>query len=255
MSVAEVVSWSSINAAIQANPSRKRGPGKAGAVSGSLDVLPADESVPWLKGWSEDRTLLVQDGIALSLWIRDPLYRTATDSVRNLMEMEEASTLLNLIDVKGHGWVRKHLEEDLRARGGGALASANFWELVRTQKRAAQLLDYICSVRGFRVGLWWPEQVAVTNIPLVAGDSLVQVNCESARIMIGPTGFNMPRSLWRSAVFFSEMTWSVPASGPSIGATTVGQITAELEALRPGGHKGNRAQLWKMLQFERACQP
>ena len=210
----------------------------------------------WLPGWSEDQSILVQDAIALSLWIREPLYRTATESVRGLMEMEEATSLLNMIDTagRGHGWIRKHLEEDLRARGGGAPAVTNFWDLARSQKRAAQLVDYISTVRGFRIGLWWPEMRAVTNIPLLPSiPTLILVNCETCRVLIGPSGFELPDSSWDSTLVLSDMTWFVPPSAPSCGATTVGQITEELESFRPGPHKGNRNQLWRALQYEKAC--
>jgi hypothetical protein len=76
--------------------------------------------LPWLPDFTEDTTFVISDAVSLALWIRDPLFRTATPSVRRAMEKEEAAFLLHSSEVawkekggKARGWVRKHLEEDL----------------------------------------------------------------------------------------------------------------------------------------------
>ena len=133
----------------------------AGAASASIHTMQEEETLEWCPGWTTD-TALILDAISLSLWIREPLYRTAAIPVRKAMEMEEASTLLNEIETawkanKGRGWVRKHLEEDLRMRAAGGEPAAD-WDTVRTQRRAAYLVDYIATVRSLRFGLWWSDR-------------------------------------------------------------------------------------------------
>jgi hypothetical protein len=251
------VSWSEINAAIQVNPYRANLGG--GAATSSLTSLPDDTPLSWLPGWSEDHSAPIPDCISLALWLRDPLYRSATESVRGLMEMEEASFLLNNIDIawkaqngRVHGWVRKHLEEDLRARSGGAAALVDSWDLVRQQKRQAQLVDYICTMRNFRVGLWWPEQRAVTNIPAQPNvETLVLIHCETNRVLIGST-IELPLNQWSTIITKADMEWFIPACASSIGASTVPQIVEQLQSIKSGIYKGNRNTLWKQLQFEKA---
>ena len=249
------VSWSTLKAAIAANPNKSVALG-GGPATSSLTSLPSDSPVTWLPGWSEDPTAIL-DSISLALWIHDPMYRSATESVKGLMEMEEAAALLHDIETawkdngRGHGWVRKHLEEDLRARAGGAPATPDTWNLVRQQKRQAQLVDYVCTLRKIRVGLWWPEQRTVTNIPaLYTADPIVMIQCETNRVLIGdaPT---LPVKNWPALVMKADMEWFVPPCAPSIGATTVAQIIESLQAIKPGSYKGSRNHLWKLLQFER----
>lgn len=267
-SKAASVSWASLSAAIQMNPQRTcnlvggAGSGKSNA-SASVGAMPDVESIPWLDGsWSEDTTFTVADVVALVLWIRDPLYRVAVPSLRRAMEMEEAASLLHGSEAawradggagRTRGWVRKHLEEDLRARASGGDPNPNAWDTVRTVKRAAQLVDYICYVRGLRFGLWWPDSKTVTMIPLSSPStvSVVNLNCLSGRVLVGANGFSMPGSSW-PAMLSNGMTWIPPACAPSIGAQTVASIHEALIAVQPNALKtGNRAALWNRLLWAR----
>jgi hypothetical protein len=251
------VSWDELHSAIEVNP-HKSSLG-LGAASSSLSTLPEDKALQWLPGWTEDHSASLPDCVSLSLWIRDPLYRSATQSVRGLMEMEEASFLLNNIDIawkeqhgRVHGWVRKHLEEDLRARSSGAPAPIDAWELVRNQKRHAQLVDYICTMRKFRVGLWWPEQKLVTTIPAQPfTDTLVNIQCQTNRVLVGPDGFWTPLSSWPTLLIRSDMEWFIPAC-VTFGNQTVSQIVEQLQTIKPGVYKGNRNSLWTRLNYERS---
>jgi hypothetical protein len=219
--------------------------------------------VAWLPvtGWTEDTTFTIADVVSLVLWVRDPLYRVASGAVRRAMEMEEASALYGEIDAawrhhKGRGWVRKHLEEDLRARAGGAPAAPDAWEGVRRTKRAAQVADYVCSVRGVRVALWWPDQNAVTMVPLSgvpASSGVVQINCTSGHVLMGPSGsIRMADATGWPALITSPYVWTQPACAPSVGALTVAQIQERLDqVLGPGGtRRGGRAALWTRLLWE-----
>jgi hypothetical protein len=251
------VPWSEIEEAIKANPQR-------GALlttvtaSSSIASLPADAPLTWLPGWTEDETMVVADPVALSLWIHEPLYRIASASIRRSMEMEEASALIQTSETawKTHngrvrGWIRKHLEEDLRLRSGGGAPAPDAWEAIRTTKRAALLLDYICTMRNLRVSLWYPEQKAVTVVPLTGSTAaaVTQINCLSGRILAGPTGsFQVAAATWPALLDLAktkEITWIPPACAPSIGAQTVGQITERIKAM-PGLNvcAGGRASLW-----------
>lgn len=262
-SEAASVPWSVLQAAIAANPQRSAQL-TAGAASASVAALPAhDVTLSWLPGWTEDTTFTISDAVSFALWVRDPLYRTATASVRRAMEKEEASALLHASETawKQHngrvrGWVRKHLEEDLRQRAGGGDPAPDAWEVIRTTKRAALLLDYICVMRGLRVGLWWPDQKAVTVVPLSgvpASTMIVQLNCVSGRILLGPDGFGTVGAAWPSLLLTAaDMTWAPPACGASIGAQTVAQIQEQLDAISPGQPRtGGRVGLWNRLQWAR----
>jgi hypothetical protein len=199
---------------------------------------------------------MISDAISLSLWIREPLYRTAAVPVRKAMEMEEASFLLHSIDEawkqhKGRGWVRKHLEEDLRMRAAGGDPAAD-WETVRTQRRAAYLVDYIATLRSLRFGLWWPDQKEVTILPLTDSGSgskdSVQIDCVSGHVLLGLNGFRVPHSQWPGLVMASICTWVPPACAPSIGTNTVAQIREKLAAVVPGEDMtGSRQILWNTL--------
>jgi hypothetical protein len=255
--------WSAISDAIQANPNKTVQIG-GGAASASLLALPADTDVPWLPGWSHD-TNQVLDVVAASLWIREPLYRSATTSVKQTMEMEEAAFLMNQIETAyksftGHTWVRKHLEEELRNRSGGSLAAPDFWASMRTTKRISQLVDYVSRVRGFRLCLFYPGQNEVTNVPLLSHglppDKVTLVDTEACRVLLSPAGSGLtmqgPATTLQSVILASEMTWFVPLSEPSIGATTVAQIVQSLQSLEPGVYKGNRPTLWRLLKLKQS---
>lgn len=262
--LAASVPWANMQAAILANPQRGTGLGLSGA-SGAVATMPAEESVPWLPaGWSEDTTLTIADAVSFALWIREPLYRTATSTVRRAMESEEASALLNASEAawKEHngrvrGWVRKHLEEDLRQRSGGAEPAPDAWETVRTARRAALLLDYVCVMRGLRVAIWWPEHKAVSIFPAAggvpAGTPLVQLNALTGRVMVGPQGATMVATEWPALyVRAVDMTWTPALSVASMGTMTVAQIQEALQAIAPDAERsGGRQVLWNRLQWHR----
>ena len=261
------VSWAELQAAITVNPQRGIRPGGSSVASGAILTMPeAGGGVAWLPvaGWTEDTTFTVADVVSLVLWVRDPLYRVASGAVRRAMEMEEASALYGEIDAawrrhkgRGRGWVRKHLEEDLRARAGGAAAAPDAWEGVRRTKRAAQVVDYVASVRGIRVALWWPEEHAVTMVPLsgVPADAgVVQLNCTSGHVLMGPSGslrLADAGTAW-PALVAAPFVWTPPACAPSVGAQTVAQIQERLEFVtgKTAPKKGGRAALWTQLLWE-----
>lgn len=253
------VPWEDLSEAALANPTRFTS--LLGPASMSVNALPAhDKVLPWLSGFTEDTTFVISDAVSLALWIRDPLFRSATPAIRRAMEKEEAAFLLHSSETawkerggKARGWVRKHLEEDLRHRSAGGDPEVDAWEQVRTVKRKAQLLDYICVMRSMRLGLWWPDQKAVTMIGF--GKEVIQMNCSSSRLLFGPAGdFKMAAAGWPSLVtqanLKGDINWIVPANAPSIGSLTVAQIHEQLDALHPGRTRvaGNRANLWSLLQ-------
>jgi len=256
------VGWAEMEAAIKANPQRGVNL-QGGAASASVSAMPAEAIVAWLPGWTEDTTFTVTDPVSLSLWIRDPLYRIATPTIRRSMEMEEASYLLHASDAawKQHngrvrGWVRKHLEEDLRMRAGGGDPAPDAWEAIRTTKRATLLLDYICILRGLRVALWWPDQKAVTVVPLTGPvtSTLAQLNCLSGRMLLGPVAeFQIPSASWPNLLLkaSSDFVWAPPASAASIGSQTVAQIYDRIKTLNPseGPRSGGRTALWNRLMW------
>lgn len=269
--LAESVPWANLATAIQANTARHTGLGLGGAAS-SVASLPTESPVvAWMgsgAGWTEDTSMTVPDAVALSLWIRDPLYRTATPSVRRAMETEEATALLNASESawKEHngrvrGWVRKHLEEDLRARSGSADPFPDFWEAVRTQRRTALLLDYICVMRSLRIALWWPEHKSVTVVPAASAPGvgpttpIVQLNGTSGRVLLGAgnTGFAIPPLTWANSVLGSadpEIQWTPPATIAASGSMTVAQIQEAIALLDPTAEKtGGRQALWTRLHW------
>ena len=255
------VPWAALKEAIMTNPQRPAKlarPGGAAAVVASMPDIGAN--VTWLgypSNWTEDTTFSIADVVSLVLWIEDPLYRSAASSVRRIMEMEEATTLLHGIDAnwrrlhgKGRGWVRKHLEEDLRERSAGADPASDAWDLVRSKKRAAQLADYICLCKGMRVALWWPEQKICTTVPLTGPSvsaGVVQLNCESGRILLNGAGdYRVAAATWPAVLAVaSEMSWTPPLCAPSIGAQTVAQIQEKMDALEKGlSRTGGRTGMW-----------
>lgn len=249
------VPWADLTAAIQANPQRGVTLGGPAAL-----VVPDESTVSWMpSGWTEDNSFTVTDAVSFALWVRDPLYRVATPTVRRAMEMEEAAALLHESEAawaanKTRGWVRKHLEEDLRARASGGDPSPDVWDAVRTVKRAAQLVDYICVSRGLRFALWWPDQKAVTVIPMSGPTApVVGLNCLSARVLIGPGGHTVAAPTWAALCLSAkEMTWFPPACAPSIGTQTVATIQEALDAIAPGQPRtGGRTALWTRLMWAR----
>ena len=258
------VSWTEISAAIRANPKRSVGL-QMGTASATVSTLPDETVIPWISGgWTEDASFTVTDPVSFSLWVRDPLYRIATPAIRRSMEMEEAALLLHGSETawKQHNgrtrsWIRKHLEEDLRLRAGGGDPAPDAWEAIRTTKRAALLLDYVCVVRGLRVALWWPDLKAVTVVPLSGSTApaVAQLNCLSGRMLIGPAGeLTVPAAAWPALLLkaSSDIVWAPPASAPSIGSNTVAQIHDRIQLLVPSQpyvRTGGRTAIWNRLMW------
>lgn len=260
----EHVSWSALHAAIQENPNR--GARLAGTVtaSASIAAIPTIEtSLAWLSGWKEDTTCTVSDIVSLFLWISDPLYRVAVAGVRRTMEMELASTLLTSIETewktrggRQRGWVRKHLEEDLRGRSAGADPVPDFWERVRCQKRTALLVDFVCVVHGFRAALWWPTHKSVTTLPLTGVSTsagIININAETSRVLLHADGWQSSAADWVSTTISvaTDMTWVAPACSPSAGAQTIAQIQDKLTsvgATKP--ESGGKAGMWKCYLWQ-----
>ena len=260
------VAWASLEAAIQANPNRMTGLGGSGAASTSLMTMPTEETrLSWLDGWTEDTTFTIADVLSFVLWVRDPMYRVAAPSVRHAMEREEAATLLEVSEKawiehngKVRGWVRKHLEEDLRGRASGANPAPDAWESARTNKRAAQLVDYVCVMRGIRIGLWYPADgaVGVSVIPAAGGiradAPFVQLNCVSGHIMLGSGGeFVVGPTVW-STLFKSATgaVWEPAMTTGSMNSNTSADIQARLRLIDPAADlTGNRAALWSRLHW------
>lgn len=244
------VTWGELSAAIQANPQRTLTLG--GGATLSLMAMP--ETPSWLTGWTEDTTFTIPDVVSFVLWIRDPLYRAAAPALRRVMEMEEAQALLHGSEQawsdqhgRSRGWIRKHLEEDLRARASGAEPVSDAWEVIRTQRRAALLADYVCVMRGLRMALWWPT--AVTMIPGNTGP-VVQLNAVTGHILLSPTGSMTMDNDWPALVASSKATWFPAPCAPSIGSTTVAQIQERLALLDPSAVRtGTRATLWTRLMW------
>lgn len=255
------VPWGDISAAIAANPKRTAVLLHAGGAAGSIAALPAAQAVEWLPGWTEDTTASISDIVSFVLWIRDPMYRSATAGVRRAMEREEASALLQASEKawrdhngRARGWVRKHLEEDLRLRSAGGDPAPDAWETARTVRRAALLVDYVCVMRGIRAGLWWPEHHAVAVIG--TGDRVVNLNATSGHILMPAAtaaGWTVESSAWPALLATAkEMTWQPAACAPSMGAMTVAQIQEALMAIQPDAIKtGGRLVIWNRYQWAR----
>ena len=258
------VSWTEISAAIRANPKRSVGL-QMGTASATVSTLPDETVISWISGgWTEDASFTVTDPVSFSLWIRDPLYRIATPAIRRSMEMEEAAFLLHSSEIawKQHNgrtrsWIRKHLEEDLRLRAGGGDPAPDAWEAIRTTKRAALLLDYVCVVRSLRVALWWPDLKAVTVVPLSGSTApaVAQLNCLSGRMLIGPAGeLSVPAATWPNLLLkaSADIVWAPPASAPSIGSNTVAQIHDRIQLISGSQtyvRTGGRTAIWNRLMW------
>lgn len=266
------VPWSELSAAIAANAQRAVGFGVAGGAAYTVAAIPEPApTLSWLPGWTEDTTFTVSDVVSLVLWVKDPLYRAAVPSVRRAMEMEEAQGLLHGSETAWHthggkarGWCRKHLEEDLRQRAGGGEPEPDAWTVVRENKRAAQLVDYICVMHGVRLALWWPDAGTCTMIPVAcvatrhagpttgATEPIVQVNCTSGRVLLSPDGtFKMAAPAWPALLATArDITWSPAACSPSAGASTVADIQSRIAAVDPTAERtGNRVMLWNRLMW------
>lgn len=252
--------WAELKSAIDANPNRQVRL-RAGGAATSVGAIPEDMMIPWIQGWTEDTTFTIRDAVSFVLWVKDPLYRSAAVAVRRAMEMEEAAALLHASEAawKEHGgrtrgWVRKHLEEDLRDRAAGADPAPNAWETVRSVKRAAHLVDYICTLRSIRMALWWPDHKSVTVIPaspMAESAPVIQLNCVSGRILMGPgsTGFRLRGVEWPAVLTRApEMEWAPPANTPT--PPTVLQIQERLKQVDPTAPlTGGRTLLWNRLNW------
>ena len=267
--MAASVPWANLNSAIQSNPSRSTSLGFGSATAAVASLPMESPAVAWMGskggGWTEDTSMTVADGISMALWIRDPLYRAATASMRRTMEAEEATALLNVSETawrehngRVRGWVRKHLEEDLRGRSSAGEPAPDFWETVRTQRRAALLLDYVCVMRSLRVAIWWPDHKTVTVVPAAGGVDasapIVQLNATSGRILLGSgsTGFTVGPMTWCSDVLpgATDIQWTPPATVSAMSSMTVAQIQEAIALLDPKAEKtGGRAVLWNRLHW------
>jgi hypothetical protein len=258
------IRWPELNDAIMANEKRAIGLCTTGGAAYTVTALPdSAPTLTWLDGgWTEDTTFTISDAVSLVLWIKDPLYRAAAPSVRRVMEMEEAQTLLHGSEAAWHthggkarSWCRKHLEEDLRHRAGGGDPEPNAWSTIRENKRAAQLVDYICMMNGVRLGLWWPETGACTMIPVAGATAdapVVQLNCTLGRVLLGPDGsYKMASAAWPALVASAhDITWSPAACSPSASSSTVADIQGRIASLDPTAERnGTRTVLWNRLMW------
>ena len=251
----ECVSWNEMEMAIKENANRHA---RLSGLSCGVLAMPADVALSWFPGWTEDTTFTVTDAVSFALWVRDPMYRIAATPIRRSMEMEEASTLLHASETawKQHngrlrGWVRKHLEEDLRLRAGGGEPAPNAWDSIRTTKRAALLMDYVCVMRSLRAALWWPDQKVVTVIG--KGSHISQLNCLSGRMILGPSSeFQVDATSWPALLLkaSADIVWVPPANAPSVGSLTVAQIQEKIAQIAPeASRSGGRQALWNRLQW------
>ena len=119
-------------------------------------------------------------------------------------------------------------------------------------RRAALLLDYIFTVRGLRVVLWWPNHKTVSVIPMTGSDTVTQINCLSGRVLV-KSGSTVSWPAWQQLMLTAadDIVWIPPASAPSAGSLTVAQIQERLKAM--GGQvTGNRQILWNRLMWLQA---
>ena len=259
------VGWTEISHAIQENPNKNAIGFASALASGSISNIPPEITVQWLPdGWTEDSSTTIMDPISLVLWIRDPMYRIAAQNIRRSMEMEEASSLLHayesawiLLNGKSRGWIRKHLEEDLRSRASGGDPPIDTWNSIQTSKRAALLMDYICISKDIRVALWWKDTVTVIPFTSIAGKAIAftQINCQTGKILLASDGSStISQKSWQSLLLTKEANgyeWIPPACAPSLGSHTVAYIQSQILELGSDTpfDKCNRATLWKRLQW------
>lgn len=152
------VEWSDLSAAIQQNPLRDHA--ITSKMAGITEKVQKDIAVPWMPaGWSENKEHEVIDIVSLVLWIKEPMYRTATPAIKRAMEREENESLLTSIESaftahngKARGWIKKHLEEAFSSLK--EYKHNEFWKGVMEEKRMALIMDFVCIVRHLRVGLW-----------------------------------------------------------------------------------------------------
>jgi hypothetical protein len=109
-------------------------------------------------------------------------------------------------------------------------------------------------MRGIRVALWWPEQKAVTVVPLTGPSvQIVQMNCLSGRILLGPAGNHVVAAQsWPDMLLkTSDIVWGPPACAPSIGSQTVAQIYERIQTMSdsPMQKMGGRTALWNRLMW------
>ena len=238
-----------------------------------------DVTVPWMPaGWSENKEHEVTDAVSLVLWIKEPLYRTATQAIRRAMEREETESLLTSIEGaftthngKGRGWIKKHLEEAFSSQK--EYKHNEFWKGVQEEKRLALIMDFVCIVRNLRVALWFPstssdEVSNVTVIPHMCEQrsQIIQLNASTAHLLLDGKGspFVGGREWPALTMAAKEFTWIPATSAPSIGSQTVLQIRSRLQALGTAvtavsvtsevkkekeKEKETRASLWKRVQW------
>jgi hypothetical protein len=253
------VGWEALSVAIHANPTNNY-------TVQHIPVIPLETQVSWMPdGWSEEVTPhSIDTPVALSLWMKDPLYRIATTPVRYAMESDETLALQMSIESawkrfngKERGWVRKHIEEGLHEKHSGS-----FWESVLTQKRIAHLLDFICCVRGLRVAIWFPSSSKVTVIPFTnpsspspsspspSSPSIIQFNADTGKLLLNSKGYVEP-DRWQSLYLsVKDFNWVPPMSAPSIGTHTITQIQSQLKLLSSlSDKKENRTTLWNRLMW------
>ena len=264
------VKWEEVSEAIQQNPNRnvELVTNRVVDLSVKSDGPDGNHNVQWLPpGWTED-AVHIPDPVSLSLWIRDPLYRIATDSIRRSMEMEEAAWLLEESESawkshngRGHGWVRKHIEEDLRQRSaGGDSIHQISWDAISSSRRAGLLMDYVCCLREFRVMLWWPDKATVTIFPLTDPEQkkeVYQLNCLSCHMLLPPSPSPslsslslLPSAIVPLLLAVPSIAWTPPMSAPPIGSQTISQLQTQIVLLDPTSEtKGNRSVLWNRLMW------
>jgi hypothetical protein len=260
-STRETVTWADMSAAIQSNANRAIGfPKRAVAVAVAAAKVTAPQTLSWLPGWTEDTTCTVPDVVSFVLWVQDPMYRATTASGRRSMEMELASSLLLHLDAnwknkngRVRGWVRKHIEEDLRLRAGGGAPLTDFWTGVREKKRTALLMDYVCIVSGLRITVWWPssESTSVTMFPMTGGSgNVAQINGNAARALVGPDSFTVPAASTAAHLMSGVgIAWAPPVSISS--TQTLTELYGELALYGVNTSTKGKSSVWHALQWQR----
>lgn len=262
-STREIVTWNDLSAAIQSNANRVVGlPKRFTTAPAAPTKVTAPQTLSWLPGWTEDTTCTVPDVVSFVLWVQDPMYRATTASGRRSMEMELASSLLLHLDANWknkngriRGWVRKHIEEDLRLRAGGGSPLTDFWTGVREKKRTALLMDYVCIVSGLRVAVWWPATAAVTMYPMTGGSgNVAQLNGDAGRALVGPDSFTVPAATAADHLMSGVgIAWAPPVSVSS--NQTLAELLGELALYEVNTNTNTNAKgkagVWHALQWQR----